>query len=605
MKTRLAALVSAAVLGLSSDPGAATSSGSLPAADLPAFPGAIGFGAATPGGRGGRVLVVDSLADRGPGTLRWALEEVRGPRIVVFAVGGVLDLSRQIEVGGRVTVAGQTAPGGGVVVRGARLQVVGDDVVIRGLKLRPGGGPGQALRVRDAISVGAEDRTVRRVVIDGNSLAWAPDENAATWYDVSDVSFTNNIIAEGLEVPPGQEAEDGLASMGLLVGDGARRVTIARNLFVGNAHRNPQVKSAVEIEVINNVVHDYGPNGTEVPRGLEGPVSLHVLGNHYVEGAGTVEREPIRLMAAGPHHLYHVRDNLRTDRRGRTTSKGLVAGGGATAPEAPVFEPSGSEVLPAGAVRWRVPARAGARGRGLDAVDAAIVDAALEGRPRGRDRPPAGAFDVPIVEASRKDGDGDGIPDGIERLLGTDPGRDDAGEDLDGDGYTNVEEYINGQLGGGPAEAASCPAEPAAADAEAWVIEAEAMELTEGFTTLDNPHASGGTLIQADGDGPSRARHELDVPPMRYDLTVRYFDEDDGVSVLGVRLGGRLVALWEWDEDRGTSIVDTQSMASHSIPCLEVEPGAVLEVFGSADEGEPLRVDAVVLTPAGGATTSN
>lgn len=604
MSTTLRALVAAAVVvGLPSGVGVGATTTSAP--DLPAFPGAIGFGAVTPGGRGGQVLVVDSLADEGPGTLRWALEEIVGPRIVVFAVGGVVELSREIAVGGRVTVAGQTAPGQGIVVRGARLHVVGDDVVIRGLKLRPGGGPGQDLQARDAISVGAEGRTVRRVVIDGNSLARAPDENAATWHAVSDVSFTNNIIAEGLEVP----AIDS-SSMGLLVGDGARRVTIARNLFSGNAHRNPQVKRAGEVEVINNLVHDYGPNGTAVAPGVEGPVSLHVIGNHYVEGPSTVDREPIRLMSSGPDHRYHVHDNLRTDRLGGTSSDGLIAGpaAGPSVDDAPVFEPSGVEALPAGAVARVVPLVAGARAQGLDAVDAAIVGAALGGGTRGAGRPPADApadADVPSVEVTWEDGDADGIPDGVETLLGTDPERPDADEDLDGDGYTNVEEYINGVVDGGIGGAASCPAEAVRPDAEALTIEAEGMELIEGFEANGNPHASGGTMIQTDGAEISRARHALTAPAGRYDVAVRYFDEDDGVSVLSVRLDGRLVALWEWDEDRGTSIVEEASRAAHVIPCLELAPGMVLELVGFADGSEPLRVDAIALTPPGSSAGSN
>ena len=90
---------------------------------LPAFPGAEGFGATTPGGRGGAVVEVTSLADEGPGTLRAALEDTAGPRTVVFRVSGTITSSRHIllrgEAGSWVTVAGQTAPGDGVqILRG-------------------------------------------------------------------------------------------------------------------------------------------------------------------------------------------------------------------------------------------------------------------------------------------------------------------------------------------------------------------------------------------------------------------------------------------------------------------------------------------------------
>jgi pectate lyase len=111
---------------------------------LPAFPGAEGFGCATPGGRGGRVVIVSNLADSGPGSLREALES-QGRRFVVFAVSGTIDVSDQIVVDDPyMTVAGQTAPGGGVTLRAGSGNVSGlvdvrtHDVVIRFLRFRVG-----------------------------------------------------------------------------------------------------------------------------------------------------------------------------------------------------------------------------------------------------------------------------------------------------------------------------------------------------------------------------------------------------------------------------------------------------------------------------------
>ena len=87
---------------------------------LPAFPGAEGFGALTPGGRGGRVIEVTNLNDSGPGSFRAALEAT-GKRIIVFRVGGTIDLKSDINITGEarsyVTIAGQSAPGGGIQLR--------------------------------------------------------------------------------------------------------------------------------------------------------------------------------------------------------------------------------------------------------------------------------------------------------------------------------------------------------------------------------------------------------------------------------------------------------------------------------------------------------
>jgi hypothetical protein len=79
-------------------------------ADIPAFPGAEGGAMYTPGGRGGKVLVVTNLNDEGPGSLRWACE-TGGARIVVFNVAGVIYLKSPIHIRAPyITIAGQTAP---------------------------------------------------------------------------------------------------------------------------------------------------------------------------------------------------------------------------------------------------------------------------------------------------------------------------------------------------------------------------------------------------------------------------------------------------------------------------------------------------------------
>src|SRR3954464_10083935 len=88
-----------------------------PAADIPAFPGAEGFGANTPGGRGGKVLFVTNLDDSGPGSLRAACE-ADGPRTVIFRVSGTIALKKPIIITRPfLTIAGQSAPGDGICLR--------------------------------------------------------------------------------------------------------------------------------------------------------------------------------------------------------------------------------------------------------------------------------------------------------------------------------------------------------------------------------------------------------------------------------------------------------------------------------------------------------
>ena len=171
----------------------------------PAFPGAHGQGASSRGGRGGAVIFVDSLADSGPGTLRAALEAA-GPRTVIFRVGGTITLQSPLVITNPfVTVAGQTAPGGGIQLRNdpvapyglaadsfTSLVIAASDVVIRFLRIRPGPlQPNRACRGPNAVShpqglktcVDAGDiqaielePSAERVMLDHLSLAWASDE---------------------------------------------------------------------------------------------------------------------------------------------------------------------------------------------------------------------------------------------------------------------------------------------------------------------------------------------------------------------------------------------------------------------------------------------
>ena len=108
------------------------------ATELKAFPGAEGWGAVSKGGRGGRVIKVTNLDDSGPGSLRQAVVG-RGPRTVIFEVSGNIDLERDLDIHrGQLTIAGQTAPGDGITLRGYGVNVYADDVIIRYIRVRPG-----------------------------------------------------------------------------------------------------------------------------------------------------------------------------------------------------------------------------------------------------------------------------------------------------------------------------------------------------------------------------------------------------------------------------------------------------------------------------------
>src|SRR5210317_31734 len=139
-----------------------------------AFPTAEGFGAYSEGGRGGKVLYVTNLKDEGRGSLRWAVEQ-KGARTVVFSVSGIIDLKRPLTIKHpNITIAGQTAPGDGICLRGETLVVEASHVVIRYLRVRLGDGMhGQgSLQGKDAISISRGNN----IIVDHCSASWSLDE---------------------------------------------------------------------------------------------------------------------------------------------------------------------------------------------------------------------------------------------------------------------------------------------------------------------------------------------------------------------------------------------------------------------------------------------
>ena len=219
---------------------------------VPAFPGAQGWAAHTPGGRGGRIIRVTTLASEGPGSFLEAVN-AKGPRIVVFEVGGVIDLDlKTVKIREPfLTIAGQTAPQPGITLIRGGIDIATHDVVVRHLRVRPGeaGQPKRSGVDFDAIStVGAHD-----VIVDHCSLTWATDENlsasgprfggddVAQWREKTShrITFSHNLIAEGLAHATHGKGEH---SKGSLIHDNARDILIVGNLYAHNRERNPMFK---------------------------------------------------------------------------------------------------------------------------------------------------------------------------------------------------------------------------------------------------------------------------------------------------------------------------------------------------------------------------
>ena len=234
------------------------------AADLTSV---TGFGMNTHGGMAApdmRILKVVNTHSDGEGSLRWALAQ-KGPRLVIFEVGGVVNLAKDgITISEPfVTIAGETAPKPGITLIRGGITVRTHDVQIRHLMVRPGDNNEKRRSgwESDGISVSGAD--AYDVHIDHCSLTWAIDENASAsgprdkGHDATSkrITFSNSIIAEGLD---NSTHIKGKHSKGLLVHDYVRDVAIVGNLFAHNDRRNPYFKGHTNGVVVNNLLYDIG-----------------------------------------------------------------------------------------------------------------------------------------------------------------------------------------------------------------------------------------------------------------------------------------------------------------------------------------------------------
>lgn len=401
---RIRAWLATALLGLALAPCLASSPapghGPNAAVSPTAFPGAQGWAAQTPGGRGGRIIRVTTLAGDGPGSFVEAVG-ASGPRIVVFEVGGVIDLGlKTVKIREPyLTIAGQTAPSPGITLIRGGIDIATHDVVVRHLRVRPGEA-GQAKRSGvdfDAIStVGARD-----VIVDQCSLTWATDENlsasgprfggenADEWRRQTShrITFSRNLIAEGLAHSSHGKGEH---SKGSLIHDNARDILIVGNLYAHNNERNPMFKGGTQGWVVNNLIYNPGQRavhynlvaaeweGRRYERGR-----LALIGNVARGGPNTPEKAVFFMFGgSGPLDLY-LRDNIAVDRVGQALP---MQGRYSTAPaevrmlpQAPPL-PFGVKPRPAAEVQDAVIAEVGARPWDRDDIDRRILADTIEGR---------------------------------------------------------------------------------------------------------------------------------------------------------------------------------------------------------------------------------
>ena len=477
-------------------------------AKIPAFPGAEGGGMYTFGGRGGKVLTVTNLNDDGPGSFRWACEQ-GGARIVVFNISGIIRLKSPIYVRAPyITIAGQTAPGQGVIIAGESFQVDTHDVIVRHMRFRRG--ETQVTYREDSFG----GNPVGNIMIDHCSCEWGLDENISFYrhmFDLNDgkpmekkptvnVTIQNTISAKALDTWN--------HAFGSTIG--GENTTFMRNLWADNTGRNPSIGWAGVFNFINNVVYNWVHRTAD---GGEFKSMFNFINNYYKPGPLTPKKSLVghriikaesrseglfpfkqfgRVYANGnimEGYPEITKDNwkggIQIDDHDAEIDETVMA---LMRSNEPFNMPYVSIMDTRGAYQW-VLNYAGATIPCRDLVDQRICEEVRTGKAyyvedyekKVKDNPygdmwglhkrsqneeglfkyrrlPKDSYKDGIITDPRqmggypeygdwkpwKDSDGDGMPDEWETENGLNPNDpSDANKDCTGDGYTNIEKYIN------------------------------------------------------------------------------------------------------------------------------------------------------------------
>jgi len=441
--------------------------GSVVSAQPTAFPGAEGGGKYTTGGRGGKVLFVDNLNDKGPGSLRKAVE-ARGPRTVIFRISGTIELEKPIYIkNDSITIAGQTAPGDGICLKNYGIEIEADEVILRYLRVRPGDESGEQM---DAIS----GTWHKNIIIDHCSFSWSNDETAS-FYNNRHFTMQWCIISESLNKSNHIKGEHGYGGIW-----GGYDASFHHNLICDHTSRNPRFCGSrysnnpreEMTDFRNNVIYNWGNNS--VYGGEEGYYNM--VNNYYKPGPATGKSSRKRLLELtlqffDPRHnkdtlgagWFYIKGNVMegSGEVTRNNWKHGVQGEGvddAVKQESKLCRPvryTKVRTTGAGAAFRSVLRDAGASLH-RDAVDRRVVEEALSGTEtlgetfRGGGK---GIIDSPLAvggwpllssQSAPPDRDNDGMPDDWEVAKQLDPDNP-----LDqvlftlSKQYTNIEVYLN------------------------------------------------------------------------------------------------------------------------------------------------------------------
>ncbi len=418
------------------------------AAEQLAFPGAEGAGRLALGGRGGRVLRVTTLEDAGPGSLRAAVETA-GPRIIVFALSGTIKLTKPLRIReGRVTIAGQSAPGDGITLRDHPLEIAADDVVIRYIRSRLGD---ESKTESDAIWVAAG----HRIILDHVSASWSVDETLSASANYTkpgegyyDLTVQWSIIANSLTHSLHAKGDHGYGS--LIRGGRGSKASFHHNLWANHDARMPRPGnySGPDVDPVgaffdfrSNVFYNWGGGHSGYNADKATLSRYNFIANSYFSGPQSkksVAFEESDMLAKAYFAANSMNGTVPAD------PWSLVVG----------VQPDGYRLAapvdvapvahdPAATAYARVLAMAGAS-KARDAVDIAVIQGVRDRTGHQIDsQKDMGGWPILKSLPAPRDSDGDGMPDAWETARHLNPTKDDSAG-IGKDGYTHIEAYLNG-----------------------------------------------------------------------------------------------------------------------------------------------------------------
>lgn len=432
------------------------------AQDLLAFPTAEGYGKYTVGGRGGKVYEVTNLNDSGEGSLRAAVD-AKGPRTVVFRVSGTIDLKRDISIKNpNITIAGQTAPGDGICLKGYPLTIGADEVIIRYIRVRFGDESGKDA---DAFS----SRYVKNLILDHVSASWSVDE-VMSIYHCENVTVQWCMITESMFDSNHTKSQHGFGGIW-----GSNHSSYHHNLIAHHSGRNPRFASGCgHTDYRNNVLYNWGYvscyGGEAQQKGNDefNFSTINMVANYYKPGPATdpgkvaVLAEP-SSRGADDKGQWHVSGNvIEGSPAVNDDNRSGVRGGNFIKLDKPwdamaIRQQTAEEAFPL------VLAKAGSTLPRRDSVDTRIVEevrngtATYEGAYKTMKNVRDKSKVTGIIDSQKdvggwpelkstpapKDTDHDGMPDVWEASHGLDPKNPADGNKVADDGYTMLENYLN------------------------------------------------------------------------------------------------------------------------------------------------------------------